>query len=119
MNWVTLGTEVMREARNRKGLSYEGVARAANVSAKTYERYEKAGHVPAHLVGRFATILELEIERPTGGKVIVESELDGDVISFRLGEIERSQNEAHRLLEEVLRRLPEVGGQPPLGPTAP
>jgi DNA-binding transcriptional regulator YiaG len=39
--WVYIPTDVLREARERKGLSYETMGRVLNVSSKTYERYEK------------------------------------------------------------------------------
>lgn len=64
-NWVDLGVTVMREARQAKGLSYEAVGRLANVSSKTYERYEKAGRVPGHELVMFASILGLEVSQPT------------------------------------------------------
>jgi transcriptional regulator with XRE-family HTH domain len=69
--WVTLGTKPMKEARERLGLSYETVARKFPVSAKTYERYEKAGRVPIELLTMTADILELEVERPVHERVHV------------------------------------------------
>lgn len=61
--WVTLGSEVMKGAREGLGLSYEAVARLVHVSSKTYERWEKRGQVPAHTLDVVAEALSLEIER--------------------------------------------------------
>src|SRR5690348_2408612 len=62
--WVYLPTSDLKAARDRAGLSYEGLARQLPVSSKTWERYEKAGRVPRHLVPKVARILGLEIETP-------------------------------------------------------
>jgi transcriptional regulator with XRE-family HTH domain len=70
-DWVTLGTDVMKKARTTRGLSYEAVARALHVSAKTYERYEKRGRVPVNLLLEVAEVLGLEIEEPERFRVAV------------------------------------------------
>src|SRR4051812_6752460 len=67
--WVFIDAAVLRTARERKGLSYETMARAIPVSAKTWERYEKAGRVPRHMVARIAAPLGLEIEEPEPQRV--------------------------------------------------
>jgi len=104
-NWVQLGSDVMATARNRRGLSYEAVARLANVSAKTYERYEKRGRVPEHMVGTFADVLGLEIVRPALVTVSLE---DGetDVAALRR-EVQSLERKVDAGLDEILRRLPE------------
>lgn len=68
-DWVEIGTETMRTPRDAKGLSYEAMGRLLNVSAKTYERHEKAGRLPRQLVMKFATIVDLEIDEPTRVKL--------------------------------------------------
>lgn len=112
-NWVSLGTEVMERARKSKGLSYEAVSRQANVSSKTYERYEKAGRVPEHQISNFADILGLEIERPVRQRVIIE---DSETIELdRISGLE-AQVEALRLGQrQVLDLLREIrgGGEEP------
>lgn len=62
--WIDVGTAVMKNARTARGLSYETVARMTHVSSKTYERYEKAGRLPADEIEVFAEALGLTIERP-------------------------------------------------------
>jgi transcriptional regulator with XRE-family HTH domain len=62
VDWTHLGTETLRLARKRKGLSYEGISRLLNVSSKTAERWEKQGRVPTHRLAAVATLLDLEIE---------------------------------------------------------
>jgi transcriptional regulator with XRE-family HTH domain len=69
--WVAIEPRVLRAARERRGLSYETMAREIHVSAKTWERYEKAGRVPRHALRAIATVLELEIEEPAMARVIV------------------------------------------------
>lgn len=72
--WVTLGSDVMKGARDALGLSYEAVARQVPVSAKTYERWEKRGQVPAPTVDRLAEILRLELERAPKTSVTIEED---------------------------------------------
>ena len=62
VEWVELGTETMRDARNRLGLSYEGASRAIPVSSKTWERWEKRGAVPRYHLAKVAELLEIQIE---------------------------------------------------------
>ena len=64
-DWFDIATAVLREARTRKSLSYETVARHLHVSSKTYERYEKQGRVPRELLPKVAEVLGLEIETAT------------------------------------------------------
>jgi transcriptional regulator with XRE-family HTH domain len=97
-NWVTLGAEVMKGARNALGLSYEAVARQVPISAKTYERWEKRGAVPAPSVDRIAEILRLEIERPKRTSVTVEND-------------EESLDEIRRELSVEVARLRKLNDQ--------
>lgn len=110
--WVTLGTDVMKDARNARGLSYEAVSRQANVSAKTYERYEKRGQVPEHQVEAFAGILGLEIERPIRERVVVQERETEDavlsalrVLDDRLQSLEAQVAESVKETKEALRLL--------------
>lgn len=64
IEWVTLGREVIHDARKAQGLSYEAMGRQLNVAAKTWERYEKAGRIPRQMLPKVAEILHLEIEEP-------------------------------------------------------
>lgn len=70
--WITLGTDVMKGAREARGLSYESVGRLVHISSKTYERWEKRGQVPAHTLDVVAEALGLEIERASRPAVTVE-----------------------------------------------
>jgi transcriptional regulator with XRE-family HTH domain len=106
-NWVTLGTDVMKRARKAKGLSYEGVARQTNVSSKTYERYEKAGRVPEHMVEPFADVLGLEIERPGRERVVI-GETESDMLALL-----RSVDHRLELLEKRLGDAPSPEQGPP------
>jgi transcriptional regulator with XRE-family HTH domain len=72
--WVTLGSDVMKGARDSLGLSYEAVARQVPVAAKTYERWEKRGQVPAPSVARIAELLRLEIEHAPRTTVTVAND---------------------------------------------
>lgn len=96
--WVDVGAGVMREARKAKGLSYETVGRLANVSSKTYERYEKAGRLPADEIDVFAAVLGLTIERPVfvPGSVTIPPGPD---------------EELKAMLELVLAQLADLRGQ--------
>jgi predicted transcriptional regulator len=90
-DWVHIETEVLREARKRRSLSYEGVARHLHVSSKTYERYEKQGRVPRELLPKLAELFELRIEQPAQTPLqITDPPKDlGDEIIKRLDRIEK------------------------------
>jgi transcriptional regulator with XRE-family HTH domain len=111
-SWVSLGTDVMFRARKAKGLSYEAVARQANVSSKTYERYEKRGRVPEHEVEMFADILGLEIERPARERVTLEPPLaEADALALigaRLESLEAKVQRSVDLTGEALELLREA-----------
>lgn len=62
--WIHVPTGVLREARRRRRLSYEAVARELHVSSKTYERYEKDGRLPEELIGLACEILGIEVVTP-------------------------------------------------------
>lgn len=70
VDWVELGTDVLRDARKRQGLSYEAMGRRLNVASKTWERYEKSGRVPRQLLPAVAELLDLEIEQPARLRVM-------------------------------------------------
>lgn len=92
-DWVELGTEVMRSARRGQGLSYESAGRKISVSAKSYERYEKAGRVPRHLLDRVANVLDLEVERSARQKVVIEDGGAGQTLEERLETVEHELDE--------------------------
>jgi len=69
--WVAIEPAVLRAARERRGLSYETMAREIHVSAKTWERYEKAGRVPRHALRAIAEVLELEIDEPALARIVI------------------------------------------------
>lgn len=106
--WVELGTDVMREARKRKGLSYEGAARQINSSAKTYERYEKSGKVPAQMVESVARTLGLEVEASAPVRVFTEEAEAADAARLVLEVAE---------VNDRLRRIEEHLGIAPDGPS--
>lgn len=108
--WASLGTEVMRDARQARGWSYETVARKIPVSSKTYERYEKAGQVPVELVDKIAGILGLEIERPEFRRVVsLPAEGPGGDLRRKLDQIDELVRDVRTLLEE---REPEAPPAP-------
>src|SRR3954452_18719869 len=82
-DWVELGTPTLKNARKAQGLSYEAMGRKLSVAAKTYERYEKAGRVPRHLLPRIAEILDLEIDWPKRGTITVDEPPESDDARLR------------------------------------
>lgn len=95
--WVDLGPSVMLEARKRLGLSREAIARKLNLSAKTYERYEKSGQVPKHELRNIAGVLELQVEETERTTVVMPRGEDDDV--------------AQRTAEENARRIDALEDQ--------
>jgi transcriptional regulator with XRE-family HTH domain len=93
--WVYLSTADLKAARKRTGLSYESMARQVPTTAKTWERWEKAGRIPRHTLPRVAEVLGLEIEQPEVAP-----------ISVRPGPDAESGTSAGQLLVEIrgLRR---------------
>lgn len=79
VDWVELGTELMWSSRKARGYSYEAMGRLLNVAAKTYERWEKRGCVPRHMLDQVAEVLDLELERPPRLSVAVA---DGDGVTL-------------------------------------
>lgn len=104
VEWAEIGTDTLRGARKAKGLSYEAMGRSLHVVAKTWERWEKAGRVPRHLVPEVAELLSLEIETPAHRSVVLPQR---DEVAAKLEEILASLGR----LEQALLR----GGQD--GPT--
>lgn len=107
-NWVILGREVMRNARNAKGLSYEAVGRSLSVSAKTYERWERQGRVPRGDLDRLAKVIGLQVEHPSFEEpvVILEPEATpqgGDDLSAWMARVEGKVDEALRRLDHLDR----------------
>lgn len=113
--WVYIPTPTLRSAREAKGLSYETMARTIPVSAKTWERYEKAGRIPRPIVPRVAEMLDLEIEesapRP---RVIVPHEREAGGGSELLDAVEAIVNDATERLSREIRavdaKVEMVGG---------
>ena len=114
-NWAYIDTDVLRSARDSRGLSYEAMGRLIPTSSKTYERWEKAGRIPVELVAAIADLLDLEIERPrrerTAVTVVEGGARDGaeatDIDVLR-AEMARRLNGVEGLLGEILDRLPET-----------
>lgn len=92
--WVFIESAVLRQARERRGYSYEAMGRLLSVSSKTYERYEKAGRVPPPLVPRLAEVLQLEIEEPPLVRVTTSRARDAATL-----------DELERLLHAIDRKL--------------
>lgn len=102
--WVYIPTHVLREARERTGLSYEAMGRALNVSSKTYERYEKAGRVPPALVRPVAAALDIEIEEPRRVRVV------GTVDEPAAGQLLRRFDEIEAKIDGLDRKLDVMDG---------
>lgn len=104
-NWYDLGTQVMKEARNERGLSYEAMGRLLNTSGKTYERWEKRGQVPrapAGTIEAVAEILGLEIEHETLPRRHVT------VPQYRNGSVPVSVQEALEGVRAAVARLDDL-----------
>lgn len=104
--WVYLPTADLKAARGRAGLSYENLARELHVSSKTWERYEKAGRVPRHLMPAVVRILDLEIEEPKVGPIIARAETVDEQderaqVARVLAAVEELRGEVRELLEVV------------------
>lgn len=110
-NWVILGEEVMRGARDGKGLSREAVGRQLNVSAKTYERWEQAGRVPRNDLERVAAVIGLRIESPFDDEnhVVVVDDEDATprlaLLEQRMEALERAAEERDERIESKMDEL--------------
>lgn len=109
VDWVALGTEVMKTARKRRGLSYESAARQIPTSSKTYERWEKRGEVPIYHLPKVAEVLDLEIEQKERTRVTVAAR-NGDSGSGSLGVEERLER-LEDLAETILAAVRRQGGE--------
>ena len=99
-DWVPLGSDVMRDARKRLGLSYEGVARLIPVSSKTWERWEKRGEVPRPHLRKVAEALSLQVEFEDEQRAIrVPRGRDRDPVPARLAAIEAEIRKLRRAVE--------------------
>lgn len=103
-DWVELGTQTMRDAREAQGLSYEAVARQIPVASKTYERWEKRGAVPRPFVVKVAGILDLEVEIPERVKITIPAEPEDQLAVLR-EEDAVWRAEVNAKLDEILRRI--------------
>jgi transcriptional regulator with XRE-family HTH domain len=110
--WVDLGTDVMWDARDAKGLSRAYVARRLHVSEKTYERWEKRGAVPRHTVAAVARVLDLEIEQPTRRTITIADEDEASKLDALLEMVLGLQTEVGSLRQEV-RALAARESAPP------
>jgi transcriptional regulator with XRE-family HTH domain len=108
--WVYIDSDILREARERRGLSYETMARTLPVSSKTWERYEKAGRIPRPLLAKAAGVLELEIEEPIRRRIqpVMDSEVD---LAAVLARVEALQVDVVEV-GELLRRFLDEAGEP-------
>lgn len=100
-DWVFIESAVLRQARERQGLSYEAMGRQLNVASKTYERYEKAGRLPPQLVRRVAELLDIEIEEPERVRVTATRQEENGPIEVRLSSIERKLDQLDRKLDLI------------------
>lgn len=100
-DWVELGTPTLKNARKARGLSYEAMGREMNVAAKTWERYEKRGRVPRHLLPQVAEVLELEIDWPKRTTVTIAEPPNG---ASQIAQLEDVLRET-RLTREALQDL--------------
>jgi transcriptional regulator with XRE-family HTH domain len=105
--WVEIGTDVLRNARKLRGLSYESLARQIPVASKTWERWEKAGRVPLAYLEKVASLLDLEIEQPAGERyrVPVPAPVTEDALREELREYRDELREHNR---NVMRRLDAI-----------
>jgi transcriptional regulator with XRE-family HTH domain len=76
-DWVLLGTDEMKEARARLGLSYEEVARRVSkfgyeIRAKTYERWEQRGMVRKPALRPVTSVLGIEVDEPDPIRVKID-----------------------------------------------
>ena len=109
-DWVYIDTAVLENARKRRGLSYETMARTLPVSSKTWERYEKAGRIPRPLVAKVADALGLEIEEPVQRRITPY--LDGgdpatlERLVDQVGHLQREVADVAALLRELFPDRP-------------
>jgi predicted transcriptional regulator len=104
--WVFIDAEILKAARERKGLSYETMARTIPVSAKTWERYEKKGRIPRPNLPRVAEVLDLEIEEPARQRVTVRLEKTNVGEDERFDRLEQLMIALDRKIDvEVVPRL--------------
>lgn len=99
--WVTIGVDAFGAAQKQLGLSDERAARLVPVSVRTWIRWRQRGQVPIHSLDRVAQILELDIERASRHRVVVEEDAD-------LQELRDHLDGQH---EEVIRRLASIEEQ--------
>jgi predicted transcriptional regulator len=115
--WVYIDSAILREARDRKGLSYETMARTLPVSSKTWERYEKVGRIPRPMLARVAAVLELEIEEPVRKPIqsFIDPSLDLEVVLERVEALHAEVVAVRDLLQQSLdeAREPERAGKRP------
>lgn len=114
--WVFIEPEILRAARERRGFSYETMAREIHVSSKTWERYEKAGRVPRPILGTVAEVLNLEIEEPARQRVVASGskeersellELVGELGS-KLDALDRKLDGDRQAIEQRLLNLEQL-----------
>lgn len=105
IEWVTLGRDVIHDARKAQGFSYETMGRKLNVAAKTWERYEKAGRVPRPMLPKVAEILDLEIEEPARTAISLPGrEGEADPLAILQEEVSGMADQLGRI-EQLLQQL--------------
>src|ERR1044072_2841523 len=95
-DWVHIGPDTMRKAREAKGLSMEAAARDLHVSTKTYDRNEKDGRWRKHDLENLARVIGLVIEQPALGPTVKLDESSAQ---------EAELLEVRRLIVEALERV--------------
>jgi transcriptional regulator with XRE-family HTH domain len=114
--WINISSEALREARIRKDLSYEGIARLIPVASKTWMRWEKAGRVDAAAFERVVEILNLDVqmEAPPERVTVVVPERPTDGTAFaimldrRFAELQAEIKELKSLIEKALKKEDDV-----------
>jgi predicted transcriptional regulator len=107
--WVFIDSDILRAARERRGLSYETMARTLPVASKTWERYEKAGRVPRPLLAKVASQLDLEIEEPIRQRIqpTLQAEVDLAAVLRRVEDLHAEVLDVRDLLLRWLAEDPE------------
>lgn len=110
--WLHVGEDVMRSARNARGLSVESTARQLHIASKTYERHEKRGRIPRHRVSDYARVLGLEITEPERQPVALPQ--GAVTLEDLLAEVQRQGRILERLEAEIFGEQPRPSTRPRL-----
>ena len=112
-DWVTIGSDVLRDAQTRLRLSNYKLASMIPVSERTWTRWREAGRVPVEHVDNVAEVLHLELERIPPKRIRVGFE-QGSAVERFADAVEVFVAGVARL-EKVADRL-EAELEPPAAP---